>query len=254
MIIEIDHIALASVELDKEIEFFEGLGYTLKFRVNGLPNLVIKKRLMHAFVDQQNLAFMYSPQNISIELVGHGHALPGASSLLPYMSGTEVQTMPSGAMPYDTNMPEKINIRELGSLRTFIIFDESASKAFTFYRCLQQVRDIEAATAFWKLFGFSIIESDAGRRRLRFMSPMKKEMVLDLQEVTDQIRPAFLDDEGFNCLAFISSNVERECSRFRAAGYHVTDTEEIMVNGKSLKVAFVRGPDGQLAEIITIQK
>ena len=54
--------------------------------------------------------------------------------------------------------------------------------------------------------------------------------------------------------AFLSNSVENERELLMNRGFKVTGTEMIIVNGKPLNILFSVGPNGELAEIVSLDR
>ena len=66
-------------------------------------------------------------------------------------------------------------------------------------------------------------------------------------------KPGFLDSAGFPCLAFLTRNIEEDLLRLGKAGAACsTRPFRMQVNHKSLKAAIVRGPGGEIVELLDI--
>jgi hypothetical protein len=63
-----------------------------------------------------------------------------------------------------------------------------------------------------------------------------------------------LDDQGFNCIAFISNSVEKERHLLQSLGLHLTNTSFLKVNNKTLKIFFAQRDKNEILEIIEISK
>lgn len=61
-----------------------------------------------------------------------------------------------------------------------------------------------------------------------------------------------LDKTGWSSVGFLSSNVQKELDRVKAAGYEVTCAEELEVNHRRMNIGFCKGPLGEIIEIISL--
>jgi hypothetical protein len=62
---------------------------------------------------------------------------------------------------------------------------------------------------------------------------------------------AYLDDAGFSCVALLSNRLDDDLRRAVAAGGRaVGDPFELTVNRRALRIALLRGPAGELVELI----
>ncbi len=63
-----------------------------------------------------------------------------------------------------------------------------------------------------------------------------------------------IDREGYCCLAFVAYNVVREKERLSLAGIEVTEIMSLMLHGSKLKIFFAYNYQGDICEIIGIEK
>jgi hypothetical protein len=73
MIFKIDHVSMATVDLDDEIAKSIDMGYTLNFKQVGLQNPKIKCGLMGRFVDTYSMALLDRRMAFPVEFVDYGH-------------------------------------------------------------------------------------------------------------------------------------------------------------------------------------
>lgn len=106
--------------------------------------------------------------------------------------------------------------------------------------------------AFLMLFGFK--EEQTGEERF----VLKGNYILGVSVTVRIIKTDYvewkLDKTGWSSLGFLSSDAEKELSRLSAAGYYVTDVEELQVNNNLMNIGFCRGPFGEIIEIISIKR
>lgn len=63
-----------------------------------------------------------------------------------------------------------------------------------------------------------------------------------------------LDKAGWSSICFLSSDSFKELKKLSAAGYAVTDVEELDVNQKRMSIGFCKGPFGEIIEIISVKR
>lgn len=62
-----------------------------------------------------------------------------------------------------------------------------------------------------------------------------------------------LDEEGFGSLAFVVDNAKKQKQSLTDNGIACTETEELTVNGKKLKIFFTNSPSGEIIELIGLR-
>ncbi|GAU80038.1 VOC family protein [Fusibacter sp. 3D3] len=116
------------------------------------------------------------------------------------------------------------------------------------------VDDLETASLFWNCFGFKLIEGSETRLILCYKSIIDNSM-LTLEIKKDECsKRSYLDSEGFCCIAFITSSIEKEVKKLRGKGYPVSEKSELVVNGQLMEMAFVCSPSGEIVELIEIRR
>ncbi|MGE5473220.1 MAG: VOC family protein [Ignavibacteriales bacterium] len=116
-----------------------------------------------------------------------------------------------------------------------------------------KTKDLKKSAEFWNCFGFRTNFQDSNEIKMEFKSMFDKEIYsLKILLDSNKEQQHFLDDAGFNCVAFVSNSALKEKEKLIGKGYSITNIEDIEVNEKMLKVFFVIGPCGELVEIISI--
>lgn len=244
MIIKIDHIALYSNHLEKSQELLERCGYQVKFTEVNVSNPQIKKSLMTYFPERYSLCYMSHDKNLDIEIVTAEVSSNKLAFLKPKLNGIG-----------DEALNEKDNGLEksLNELMEMMPLTDNNISNLQIIRC--SVGKIESSVLFWKLFGFSEELVDK-KKSMVFNSilPNQKRVKIFFDEAHDTIGNHFLNDVGFNCLAFITTSIDRDRHKFIKNGFEATQIEQIRINKRPLKVCFVIGKNGELAELIEMQK
>ena len=111
--------------------------------------------------------------------------------------------------------------------------------------------NLEESATFWRHLGFKPISTGNRVIQLDFTAPLRKESChLYLRKRKPRTHVFALDAQGFNCIAFISTDLEKDRRNFEAIGMRPTETKPFRVNGRDLRIFWVRGPCGEIAEII----
>lgn len=80
-------------------------------------------------------------------------------------------------------------------------------------------------------------------------------VILRLEEIADKAGEdkVLLDKAGFGSLALVVDSIDRYAAGIKEAGYIITDTKRLMVNGKMLKIAFASGKCNEIVELIGVR-
>lgn len=234
MILHIDHIATASLDFEQDIKYLEGLGYKVRFIEKLIYNPAIKRDLMREFTQFHDIALLDKDLCISIELLNYNR-VENIHSLLFFN-----QNNPLEAFIKNTYAMHKENLNNL--------VNTDLNKLFLY------VADIDRALIFWKMLGFNLYEEADGIAVLLFKSLLTGShyFVHLINKSFSSEYACYLDNRGFNSLAFISSSIKLEREKFTKNGFWVTDIESLKLNGRKLSIFFVKGPAGELVEIIEI--
>ena len=90
MILEIDHIAISSMNFHDDIEFFKSMGYELKFTESNVDNLMIKRSLLHNYQSIHDIALLTLTDNLGIELVNHKTIHKSHEYIIPIFENVEI--------------------------------------------------------------------------------------------------------------------------------------------------------------------
>ena len=254
MIIQIDHVAMSSMNFEEHIKIMNSLNYKPQFIETGIKNLQIKRRLMKQFSEDHDLAVLTSSGNIGIELINHRHINIGNSYIVPIFEN----------VPDDlTESLGRIRINDciftearMKSIDVPIFIKEDANKnVFRFNKMVIRVVDFKKCIIFWECVGFKLLKIKKGFALLEFKSLVNKDVCqIYLQEYGSGNNKPYLDNRGFNCIAFISNSAKNEKEFLDNKGVETTEIEELILNQRVLDIFLARGPCGELIEIIGLEK
>ncbi|OPY15865.1 MAG: hypothetical protein A4E69_00367 [Syntrophus sp. PtaB.Bin138] len=254
MIIQIDHIAFCTTRMDDSLRAFETLGYSIGFRETGLRDLENKKSLMNHFSGRLGMALMTLPGSIGIELLDHGHAVEGNSYILPVLEGVgpdveKLEDSDTGSdLPFTRAMSKTLRAE-------FFVPKEQETGKFQCNKIIVASDDIERSADFWRRLGFKTVPVDASAVHLEFRAPLSKDSCqLILRKTGPGAKFFSLDTQGFNCIAFISTDPVKDRVKFEGLGMCPTEANPFRVNGRELLIFWVRGPCGEIVEIIGLAK
>lgn len=255
MIIKLDHLAFASndIQFEQQIKLLKDLGYELKFVERKARNLNIKSPLMKVSSPKQDLALLVSKNNLNIELVNHSHSNKNFSNITPLFKNFPHHLIKSGLNLNFKNKSERAAEIKYFEIPVYISEDKK-NKSFIFNELIIKTANIEESISFWKNFAFSPILYKKNSAVLEFNAPLGGNSYhLRLVKDKNINTKIFLDDTGFNCLAFISSSAVKEKKNLEIAGIETTAIERFKVNGKELEIFFTKGSQGEIVEVISVK-
>ncbi len=217
MIINIDHIGLSSNDLSKDGTHLTALGYEKVFEEIGLENMDIKRPYLQEFTPTHNIVLYRKNDTFDIELLQHGELGNGVGFIFPF------------------NQKNENELNENTQLDTFII----------------HTNDVEKSTKFFQTLGFKPNGEIEGLPRLTFTALIEKNAYHILLKKTQTTTKYYMDTPGFNSIALVSTNAEKEQRKLQKKGYNTGEIGQITVNNRLLNVFFVTGPSNELIEIIS---
>jgi hypothetical protein len=113
--------------------------------------------------------------------------------------------------------------------------------------------DVENAAILWTYLGFSSVAANKQWAHLKFKdftANLTFELFIRSKNTGGQ--QFYLDQQGFNCLAFICTDAEREKRRFEKLNIEASKLNRFRVNGKELKIFWLRGPCREIIEVISL--
>ncbi|MFH1411678.1 MAG: hypothetical protein ABIG55_03440 [Candidatus Omnitrophota bacterium] len=253
MIIQIDHIALSSDDIEGDVETMKRLGYRPVFVEKDIKNLRIKRDLLSVFNSRHDAALMVSDGNFGVELIDHKHTDIRRNNIMPVFENVpegfieEVEERQiNGAVFMEADMKDLdapvycLNNAEAGSFR--------------FNKAVVKTRDVRRSIAFWQCFGFRVIQHAEERAVMEFASPVSKYAYRIYLQNSDSVNDMpLLDNAGYNCIGFISTEAENEKDVLDGKGFRTTGIEDVTLNGRTFDIFFAIGDCGELAEVISVK-
>jgi len=235
MIINIDHIGLSSNDLSKDGTQLAALGYEKVFEEIDIENMEVKRPYLQEFSPTHSLALYRKNDAFDIELLQHkkNDETPGRRDKACPVP-TSIPTSGEGFI-FPFNKKNNNELNENAQLDTFII----------------QTNDVEKSTTFFQVLGFKPNGEIDDLQRLTFTALIEKTTYHILLKKTETTAKYYMDTPGFNSIALVSTNAEKEQRKLQKKGYTTGDIGQITVNNRLLNVFFVTGPSNELIEIIS---
>jgi hypothetical protein len=254
MIVQIDHVQLSSTAFEFHSRLLRRLGYQTLFTENGVRNLRIKRDLVRAFRETQDLSLLASEGNLGIELVNNGSVGPDEGLFIPVLVNVppdlilKTEKARQGRVPVSLVMLKGLEVPVYISVA-------GGSTGFAFNQLVLRAEDVERSARFWRSLGF-VASPDAGwGTTLQFSSLTRGHLFrMHLRRGHRLAARPRLDDKGFVCLAFVVTSAENEAMRLGREGFETTAAESITLNARKMNILFVRGPDGEIVELIEVAR
>jgi len=239
MIIGMDHIALSTQNAEEDAAALRPLGYHLKFLQRSIPNASQKQPFLREYQPTHTIAYCRNGQGLAVELTEHGKILHRSARTYGIYASAENPQVLRGV-----------------SLRTADV--EASLRFWKDGLGLEPVRRTLEQPVVPRQFqelvppGLTADSVAAASHRLAACAPAPAwcvEMALVEAEISGDL--PMLDDIGFTCLCLLSTSIERDLARaVRAGGTQATTIFPVEVNGRLLRVAMLRGPGGEIIELI----
>jgi hypothetical protein len=273
MILGVDHIALSCTDVQRGVALLEQAGYRPRFVQQALPNHPAKQPLLRTYDPLHAVAYCRADQGVALELTRHAHPLQAAVS--PYqvlLNGASAAAQPvtlARATEWDdvwrsVAAVEQPVTAEWADLHAQFWYDAAYNQGHTaFVRAiLLPVAALQPSAYFWvQGLGWHIQQHGTTTSGAAWMSLVLRAPVaawrleLVLLETADPIAVPYLDDAGFPCLALMTNNLAQDCEKaVHAGGQQVCDNFTLTVAEKTLSIGILRGPDGELVELIEFVK
>lgn len=236
MILDIDHIALSYSDFSKFIQVFSELDYKPQFYEKKIKNPIIKRKLMKNFSLNHDLCLLNSKSNINIELLCHDTTNHDNGFITPIFE-----------YPKQFKNMKEFNLK-LKPIEIPYILKQSKNN-FSFNKFVVQSNNVEKSKIFWNILGFKNIDQKKNQYLFEsILSSKKYELFIEL---TKSRKNYFLDDSGWNSIAFLTNSIRKE-KKCLEEKYETSKIESLLINKKELEIFFVKGPSNELVEIISI--
>lgn len=233
MIIKIDHLTYITEDIQYDHNILKSQGYNTEFYEKNLINPVNKYKFLKYEQSEYSMALYLKNNSYNIELISYPELIKNEYRLSKLRVKLE-------------NTTSDINkLSELHSLQVQSSFNELIIYTYNFYESIK----------FWSILGFKQTEIGNDYARLTFSTwnGDKHHVILQRMDNLGGINN-YLDCLGFNNLAVISTSIEQERNRLIENKFECTEIEIVYINGKNLRIFFVKGPSNEMVEIIGLVK
>jgi len=250
MIIKIDHIALSSGDFEKTFKTLDLLGYERVFFEQNVPNLLIKRELLAKFSPSHSISLLKCGENLNIEILNHGNINSGKSFIIPIFENTPASFLNNLVRIEDLYSTSEKNY---GFNADIQVLNKPDCSGFIFTKIKMLTENILDSVIFWKHFGFKLTTCTDESAILEFSSIINRNPYqLHLKRVEHVKTESFLDDAGFNCIAFVSTSLKRDMTFFKDQNIPITDIGTLTLDNKKINLFFCKGLYGEPIEIVEV--
>jgi len=218
VILGVEHIALSCADIETGVAGLAARGFAPAFVERDIPNAPEKRSLLHTYTARHDIASCRAQAGIAIELTNHGPVYAPAP--------------PSYEVTFGGG----------GIVAVAVISG-----------------DVRASKRFWRdglRFTVAAGNADDAEQALLAIRPPVAAWAFELRVAPGPQRALpMLDDEGFPCVALITNRLDADLAQALSAGGHSPAGPFVAhVNGNELHVALLRGPGGELVELIAFAR
>lgn len=266
MILGVDHIAIETKHFDKALACLEEIGFDAAFVERDLPNPVEKRPFLAEYKPTHSIALFKRKGSVAIELTYHGKLVRSRESHsllatvqceMPYDAQTvtgyrQLQEQFSEPLPRvwtDETLP--VQFLEVDP-------NDDSAKPGVVGAAFSTCRFDDSLVFLTSGLGWRHKESFVRGAFLDRPAPIQEwSLTVGLVDVAMYgARKAdhFLDIPAWTCIAMVSTDIEGDAAHLRKCGAtETTEPFELSVGGKRLLIVLVRGPDGEIVELIQLQ-
>jgi catechol 2,3-dioxygenase-like lactoylglutathione lyase family enzyme len=241
--IGIDHVQFSVPDLTASTTFLEERGWRLKFRE---PDFATTARPYFRAVGK-SMAYL-KRERAAIELID-GSERAGPASWTPLFSAR----LP-GEVGAAVDVPRdavEVRVPELGG-RCLCV--DVAERVVELGEVVLASCDPQGSASFLEWLGF---RRDASADRLRLVFPpsiigMGLAVTIVAGAPIERDHDVYVDDLGLSLVALLAKDLDADVAELRALGRRTTDVFDYRINGRAVSNVIVRGPGGELVELIRI--
>ncbi len=255
MILGVDHLALSCTALEPAIQQLTAFGFKLDFAQPDLPNHPGKKPLLKDYQPTHGIAYMRAPAGVAIELVNHSAPLDAGPSPYRVLATGPTAVAEQGVTPEDWDGLSAYPA-EWAALAVRWWLTPSEEQGTRVKAVRLPVPDLAAATRFWvEGLGATTRPASGNRAWVGYRRPVPTwSLDILLEEEPAAGGKPMLDDAGFPCVALLTNRIEADIeTATKAGGEVVCPPYLVVVNGRLLTVAMLRGPAAEIVEFIQVK-
>jgi catechol 2,3-dioxygenase-like lactoylglutathione lyase family enzyme len=273
MILGVDHVAFETLDFEGTIRRFERLGFAAAFIERKLPNPEEKRSFLAGEAAAHSIALMRKPGSVAVEVTHHcGREASSGSTTSARTSWAHAAASRKAGDVARPIMLAHAPRRRRGERSRIGATAPSASNRESEFR----LRTIAISTSNWQGtrrfwrdgLGWTVAsEVEEGSPPIGCGSPpvgatalLERKSLIDEWSLSVVVRldlsrrrRTSLDEPGWTCAAMVSSDVEGDLLRLADCGAsESTPPFEFAAGGRRLRIALVRGPAGEIVELIEL--
>lgn len=262
MILGIDHIAVSTPSVHDSARSLKDVGFEVAFIEDDISNGEPKRDYLSRYTPLHSIALCRASQGIAVEFTQHATSSERQGSYHLFSPGSLPIPSQTNRESFSDEWLEIEQLARSGQIHPSGPLAQSAEKSSEEDSVTSGIRavglwvnQLEESVQFWRnSFRFREMSNGISRNgirwaRLSFRSIRPNwsvELILAERRSPIASMP-MLDDEGATCLAFLSTDIGADLSRIN---HERTNIFELDVAGKRLSIALLRGPSGEIIELI----
>lgn len=275
MILNVSHLTLSGRDVIRCATALEASGFSAKFVEPSLPNAEEKRPFLREYNVLHALCLCQAAAGIPIEVTDHFGAVHGRGSSYRVLFNRRLagsRDLPDCDREKEDSEVAEIWAQILGEpirpalwepFQSFYWHREEDPAVGPFVQGIGvTVREMARSIRFWQRgIGFRLVDQGSrkgrGWARLAFSTPVSAEpLQLILTEAPMKSENHYrMDDGGFPCLAFLVLELEwvAQCL-LQEGACSCSGSFDLQVGGRAIQGKLLRGPDGELIELIELQR
>ena len=234
MIFKLDHLALTTNDIEKDIVKLNEIGYTEIFSEKNLPNSEVKKPYLFDYKPFHHITLLQRHGSFPIELIQHSEE---CTLYQGYISPCQI------IKNIGKESPVTIQFIEADMHPCGVFPDE--------FQAISLISsNLEFSAQFWSNFGFKLCRQGSHQAILRYKEIYTKMEYYIILNLGKSKEISFLDSYGLTCVAFVSDKIIEDRDKMKAEGLQVSAVGSLDVGGKRADFFFIVGPDHELIEVL----
>jgi hypothetical protein len=265
MIIGYSHVTLSSADLNQDAAWLESMGFERKFTEEGLVNDPLKGPYLATPADTMSMIFLEAPGSIAIELVSYERwadsSVGNYELLLESPAGHSCGDLQ--ALDYHhvwgNTLSRDLGGGSVGSMNIPLSFARGSGETGGVLSIRSVTANVGRELEFWCSALGCCKGAHSGSAptpwvTAEFASPVPQWRANLMFVEGDPVPHPHMDSPGSTCVSILVKDLQRTADTASGAGaLSVSNSFEIEVDGKVLKIAIVRTPGGAIVELMEYQ-
>ena len=266
MIIGYSHVTLSSADLNQDATWLESLGFVRKFSEEGLVNDPLKGPFLETPADTMSMIFLEAPGSIAVELVSYERwadsSVGNYELLLEVPVGYSCDDLQ--ALDYHhvwgNTVSRDVGGGSVGSMNIPLSFARGSGNTGGVLSIRSVTENVGRELDFWCRALGCRKGTHSGSTptpwvTAEFASPFPQWCANLMFVEGDPVPHPQMDSPGSTCVSILVKDLQEIADTALGAGaLSVSNSFEIEVDGKELKIAIMRTPTGAIVELMEYQK